>query len=409
MNRRLRIAHFSPLPPAHTGIADYSAELLPALGRLADVTLFVEQPETVDESLAACFSVYPMGAYGRLRWDFDMAVYQMGNSRFHAAMTEIFRRHPGILVLHDYTLHHFVTSQTLDRDRFPAYLREMAYARGAAGLRQAREVRTGERPPPFFDIALNERLVDLSLGVIVHSDYVRRQLHHGDSAPNGITAETPIEVIPAPIAAYPAASKRSELDWPADTVIFGSFGQVTREKQIERVLRTFARLRETIPHARYLIAGEWAGTGVDLPALIAALDLGDAIYCTGHVATLTDFAGWIAAADVVVNLRAPTVGETSATALRALAAGRPLIVYDHGWYAALPDTVCLKVAPLDDTALLDAMTALARDADLRRGLGVRAREYAAETHSPARAAQAYVGFIERILADLRARHTGYAP
>ena len=45
--RRLRIAYFSPLPPARSGIADYSRELLPALADHADLTLFTAQPASV--------------------------------------------------------------------------------------------------------------------------------------------------------------------------------------------------------------------------------------------------------------------------------------------------------------------------------------------------------------------------
>ena len=38
-NELLRIAYFSPLPPARSGIADYSRELLPHLARHARLTL----------------------------------------------------------------------------------------------------------------------------------------------------------------------------------------------------------------------------------------------------------------------------------------------------------------------------------------------------------------------------------
>ena len=45
----------------------------------------------------------------------------------------------------------------------------------------------------------------------------------------------------------------------------------------------------------------------------------------------------MAACDVVVSLRAPTMGETSGSAIRALSLGRPLVVSDLGWFAELPD------------------------------------------------------------------------
>ena len=53
------------------------------------------------------------------------------------------------------------------------------------------------------------------------------------------------------------------------------------------------------------------------------------------------------AADVHVNLRSPTMGETSGTAIRALSLGKPLIVSDVGWFSELPSEVALKV-PVDE-------------------------------------------------------------
>jgi glycosyltransferase involved in cell wall biosynthesis len=398
MSQRLRIAYFSPLPPARTGIADYSRELLPCLARLTDITLFVDESADVSEAIAAEFPVHTTHAYARMRWDFDIALYQMGNSSYHGAMYDVLKHYPGLTVLHDYGLHHFISDQTIARNRFAAYVREMGYALGPAGVELACQVRDGQRPLPFFAAPLNDRLLHLSLGVLVHSDYVRQQLL-AQKVP------CPVGLVAAPIVSYPAVSRRAQLDWPEDAVIFGSFGQVWREKQIEAALRAFARVREVVPQARYLIVGDWAASGGDLPARIAESGLVDVVRCTGQVPDLADFVSWIATADVVVNLRAPTVGETSATALRALAAGRPLIVYDHGWYAELPDETCLKVAPLDDEALLAAMLKLGTDAALRNTMGQRGREYATQVHAPQRAAQIYVDFIQRILADLRPRRT----
>lgn len=111
----LSLAYFSPLPPARTGIADYSRELLPFLARRARVTLFTDAPPTDDvRSLAQ----YPLADYGFRRWGYDAALFQMGNSEHHAPMVRVFRRYPGILVLHDAVLHHFLADQTAGAEIF---------------------------------------------------------------------------------------------------------------------------------------------------------------------------------------------------------------------------------------------------------------------------------------------------
>ncbi len=52
--------------------------------------------------------------------------------------------------------------------------------------------------------------------------------------------------------------------------------------------------------------------------------------------------GLLTVGDVCVSLRHPTMGETSGIAVRALSAGRPLVVNDVGWFAELPDEVALR-------------------------------------------------------------------
>ena len=394
MSSRLRLAYFSPLPPARSGIADYSQELLPHLAEVADVTVFVEHLAETSRLSSLKLSLLPVAAYAEKRWQYDMALYQMGNSAFHAAIYETALRYPGIVVLHEHGLHHFVTSQTLDRGRPAAYAREMGYALGAAGLQTAREVGIHLRLPPFFETPLTDRLLDRSLGVMVHSRSAQEELLRRSPALH-------VAAVPAPIRAYPSTGRRAELGLPDGAVLFASFGLVTPEKQIGRALRAFADLRTKVPNAFYLIVGDWEPAGVDLPALVRELALEDAVVQTGFAANLGAFVDWIAAADVVINLRLPTQGEASATALRALAAGRPIVVFAHGWYAELPDDVCVKVQPGDDDALLAAFTELAEQPRLRERLGLRAAAYAAQVHSPDKTAAAYVGFVEGVLRDLR--------
>lgn len=394
MTHRCRLAYFSPLPPARTGVADYSRELLPELARRAEVTLFADNPQAVLRMDLPPLPLFPIDDYPARRWEFDVALYHMGNSTYHEAIYEAALRYPGVVVLHDFGLHHFIFAHTVGRGSWAAYAREIGYARGAAGIAQARAVQRGQMEAPVWVWPLNDRLLDRSLGVIVHSRWSRQQ----------ITAQRPrlpVLVAPAPAVHYAGEPHpRSALGWPEDAVVFASLGQITAAKQVDVALRAFARLRVQVPQARFLVVGEQPSPEVDLGAVVETLGVADNVHFVGFVDDLVDFTRWIAAADVVVNLRNPTVGETSATALRALAAGRPLIVWDHGWYAELPDAVCLKAPPGDEEGLLTAMLALARNAELRQEMGRRAADYAAHTHAPARTADAYLQAIQGILAGM---------
>jgi glycosyltransferase involved in cell wall biosynthesis len=204
-------------------------------------------------------------------------------------------------------------------------------------------------------------------------------------------------VVPAPIALLPAPSLRSQLGLRPDACVFGSFGIVSHTKQLEAALLAFRALREANPHCYYLIVGEWYAQDVNVPALIDRLGLAGAVMYTGYTASLEEFLGWITAVDVVINLRYPTIGETSAVALRALAAGRALVVYDHGWYSELPADACLKLPPLDQEALASGMRRLVEEPEFRVSLGQQGLAYVRTHHAPARAAAAYIAFAEQVL------------
>jgi len=356
----LRIAYFSPLPPAQSGIADYSAAILPYLAERANLTLFTAEPARVTTGLTQQFDVRPLVSYPTCRFEFDAALYQMGNSTQHEAMYPYLLRYPGVVVLHDYSLHHFLAHRTVGQGNMPGYTREMGFALGGKGAALVWQVRRGRQASPLFELPLNDRLLSASLGVMANSRYAAERLRQQ-------RPDRPVQRISPMIESLSGHDRRHELNWPEEAIIFASFGQVTAAKQVDMALRAFQRLRQTIPNAYYLVVGEQFHD-VDLHTLAHELGVAEYVHFTGHV-TLPTFVDWIYTADIIINLRHPTVGETSATALRALAAARPLIVFDQGWYSEIPNSACAKIPPMDDAALLGEMRQLALDPSRRQQMG----------------------------------------
>lgn len=382
---RLRLAYFSPLPPARSGIADYSAELLPHLAARAEVTLFSDEPAGALPGLPR----RPLDAFPAERRTHDLALYHMGNSAHHAGLYRMLLRYPGVVVLHDYFLHHFIADRTLGRGSFPAYTREIGYALGAAAPPRLRDIRSGRAPNPLYELPLNERLIDSSLGLIVHSRDVAERIW-------AARPDARVRVIPHLVEPRRGRSRRAELHLAEGVVLVAAIGQVTTAKQLPLALRAFARLLAFVPEARFLIVGETLPE-VDLDSVIAELDLGERVIRSGYVESFEAFNDWAATADIVLNLRYPTVGETSGAALRVMAAGRPLVVFEHGWYAEIPDEAALKLPPLDEEALLAGLLELALSAERRSALGAAAAAYVTETCAPAAVADAYVGFLTDVL------------
>jgi glycosyltransferase involved in cell wall biosynthesis len=104
----------------------------------------------------------------------------------------------------------------------------------------------------------------------------------------------------------------------------------------------------------------------------------------------------MAGVDVSVNLRHPTMGETSGIAIRSLSLGLPLVVSDVGWFSELPAEVALKVAvdDLEVETLLVALETLVTREDVRREMGRAAADLAQREHDVGRVAELYVAALE---------------
>jgi hypothetical protein len=156
----IRIAYCSPVNPVASGISDYSEELLPYLAQYADITLFVERDVVpTNRQLRQQFAVEPLDQLPRLHRQrpFDAVIYHMGNSPAHATIYELLRRIPGVVVLHDWVLHHFKLWYAAERQKnVAAYLDEMRARYGVAGERVARKMSRGQLQDAAFTMPLVE-------------------------------------------------------------------------------------------------------------------------------------------------------------------------------------------------------------------------------------------------------------
>jgi glycosyltransferase involved in cell wall biosynthesis len=367
----MRVAYHSPLPPERSGIADYSALLLPELARRLDVA--VARPGRRGQ---------PRGA--------DVALYHVGNDpEAHGWIVEALRRRPGIVVLHEFVLHHLIAGLTLARRDVAQYLAAMEREAGLPGRLLGLGVVDGCIPPLWEtrpeDFSLAGIVLDSAAGLIVHSRYVEERARAAGY-------EGPVWRIPHP-AWPPPDVEAAELE--GDPVI-ACLGHLNPSKRIPQLLEAFARLREGRPGARLVLAGA-AAPRLDLDARLRRLGLdGDpAVVREGYV---DERRLWqlLAACDVCVSLRSPTMGETSGIALRALSLGRPLVVSDVGWFAELPDDVAVKIRPgereVDELAA--ALERLVGDEEERTRAGGAARTHAEREHALPRVADLYAAALE---------------
>ena len=98
---------------------------------------------------------------------------------------------------------------------------------------------------------------------------------------------------------------------------------------------------------------------------IVSLGLSPAVHLRGRLEH-DAFLAAIRSVDVCVNLRDPTMGETSAVVTQALQMGTPVIASDVGWYAELPE--CVLKVPVGDGAAAALAGHISRLANDREGL-----------------------------------------
>lgn len=366
----MRVAFFSPLPPSRSGIADYSAALVEPLGRLVDL------------------AVNPAAAAR----EFDIALYQIGNNVHHAEAYEAALETPGVVVLHEANLHHLIAEMTIKRGDWDAYLREVEYDRGAEALAFARRVRALEVGPDYEGVPMLRRLLERSRGLVVHSRFVRDQVRQA-----GFTG--PVAVIPHG-AWIPEADRmgyRHRLGLDATTPLVGIFGFLKPYKRITESLRAFKRLLRVDPRPRMILVGE-PHPDYPLEPIIHSLGIGASVRILGFT-PIGDFVGYIAACDIILNLRFPTVGESSGTLLRSLGLGRAVVVSDVGAFREYPDEICLK-APVDaceEDTLFEYLNLLVSRPDLRETMGRAARAWVERECNWHSVAERYAAFLRAIV------------
>lgn len=389
-----RLAFVSPLPPARSGIADYSADLLPELARHYDIELVLAQDSVTEMP-------YPQRSvdwFDRHAHAFDRIVYQFGNSAFHAHMFDLLERHPGVVVLHDFFLSGVVSHAEAEHALPNHYCRTLYLAHGYEAL--AEEKNAG-RTASCLAYPCNKPVLDRATGVIVHSRHaadLARRWYGADYAAR-------LRVLPllrrAPAGTERAAARHA-LGYADEEFVLCSFGILSEPKCNDRIVDAWlASDLARDPRCRLVFVGEVAPGrfGIALRDRIAGHPR---ISITGHVDDAR-YRAHLAAADAAVQLRASSRGETSAGVLDCLAFGLATVVNAHGSAAEVPDTTCLRMADaFGDAELRAAIETLWADPALRARLGSAAAAFMKADHAPERVGRLYRDAIEAFAHDSEA-------
>jgi glycosyltransferase involved in cell wall biosynthesis len=350
----VRLAFFSPLPPAPTGVADYSAALLQELRKHGDVSVGGK--------------------------DADIALYHIGNNHLHREIYNRALAHPGVVVLHYAALNHFYLG-TLDQ---AAYIEEFVFNYGEwnRGLAQdlwANRARSAA-DPRYFEYPMLKRLVTTSRSVIVHNPAAERivRAHHPDARVFEIPHLFAPPALPAPVDTL---RFRAQLGLSPRTLLAGVFGHLRESKRLHAILRTMDRLWQAKVDVKLLVQGAFASSDLER-AMTPLVENNPRIIRTGHLSE-RDFWRWASAADACLNLRFPAAAETSGIAIRMMGIGKTVIFSEGEEVQRYPENACLRVdSGLDEEPMLaNYLRWLASDREAGQEIGRRAAAHIARRHA----------------------------
>jgi glycosyltransferase involved in cell wall biosynthesis len=387
---RPKVAFFTPLAPQRSGIADYSEELLPYLSKFIEIDVISEGYDPEISPAARQFRIRSPEDFLKSKHEYDTAIYQIANSfDHHAFMIPCMKAMPGILVLHDCCLQYLalgLTARQGQLDTLGQLLRERYGDR--AGKLARRLVLNLEDPN---QVLFAQPFVAMSRAVIVHSqtalDFVR------ECAPEKPVAITPMGV-PIPSALPDVSALRRQYGYSDDDFIMLSVSTLSKTKRVDVLIRALERVRSTHSKVRLLIVGG-GSLGQQARALIAELGLDGAVSHTGWLSRQA-YDDHIALGDIVLDVRYPSGGETSASLARAFAAGKPAILSAQQTFLEIPDDVAVKV-PVDSAEIARiaaAATGFICDGAKKRQSGDAAKRYATVNCSLDGSARLYADVIQ---------------
>jgi glycosyltransferase involved in cell wall biosynthesis len=184
---------------------------------------------------------------------------------------------------------------------------------------------------------------------------------------------------------------RGDLGLDYSNILVGMVSHLREGKNFELFLDAAFRLRERFPHLRYLILGE----GPYRPAIenyIRKLGLDNIVRLKGAV---EDVAPYLAAMDIACLT---SDGESFSNAIiEYMAAGLPVVATAVGGNTEALENLGFLFPPGNLEALVESLTNLVEDEELRQKTGLRSKKAVVERYGVARMVAEYEGVYEEVM------------
>ena len=369
--KKPRLLYASPFPPKPSGISDYSVILVQALREFFDITLYSDDYDITDPALSS----FPVLKYGKDEIDIDQyddVIYNMGNSDMHGYIYKEALRHPGVVIMHDYVISHFICAHYHKANE--KLYKKLYHLYKSFGISEC---------VPFGIALMRHRLDDHFMALhplnselfksgnrfLVHSEYIRNKIiNTGFVDKKNVKKIGFIEQMGDDATIIHRDELFEKYHVPSNKTLICAFGLIWGNKLNVLTAQVVKRLHENgEKNISYLMVGQGNAADAEL--------MDDVVMKTGFV-TMDEFNSFVKYADIVVNLRSPTMGETSAALMRAMQMGKPCIINDGGWYSELPEDSIEKVDLRNPQESLETLLkTMLHDQDRCKRIGDNAKKY----------------------------------
>lgn len=215
-----RLIVISPLPPAKSGIADYTVALLEELKHFYEITVVCENDDALNTMNVKNFKTILARDYLECGNASDRHLYHFGNSFYHVWMAPLLERYPGVVVLHDIFLGGYMHAKLRNEGVTPiikALFEEEGYKAISTYMKS-------DLQKVLFQYPMHKKIIDQSDSIIIHSAYARtllplsKHIYHVPF-PKAI-----------PLDSLQPSEAKQQLNIPPDTFLVCSFGFIGATK-----------------------------------------------------------------------------------------------------------------------------------------------------------------------------------
>ena len=391
-----KIAIVTPWPEQRTGIANYIYKLVPYLSKYFYIDIFADNTNstTINFEKNPCGNFFLIDELEKQYTNYDELIFEIGNSsEYHSGVYEMLLKYTGIVEIHDFVLHPFFYHAYYLTGKKTLYRDALERAYGQNGLDHYRAIKNKTLFPDNKKFPMCESASLLGKATIFHNRW------SNDQCKNTVNTH----IIPLACFDQPYRHENTQTQElllqkiggkEKNTIIIGCFGYVNENK---RPFQTVSAVKNLLSYGYKVKLIFWGNSNIPDFEKKLKSSLQNSAFISGYLSG-EEYACALELTDIVVNLRYPSMGESSGTLCEAYQYSKAVLVSDVNQYKEYPDEICWKVpvGKYEQECLTSMLKYLIDNPKVRKALGENAYDYAKNVLSPNVIAKEYWKVINNI-------------